>query len=105
MSPALDALLVSAALALCAGYALFALGPRSWRRRALASAAGWAARLPASLGLEWLAQRLRAAAASSASGGCGGCESCADGSPDGSTAEGAPREVNVPLARIGRRGR
>jgi hypothetical protein len=100
MSPLLDDILVAAALVASAGYALFALGPRTWRRGALSRVAGWAAHMPAWSGLRALATRLGAAAAKSP-GACGGCDSC------GSEGEAAPTvdqsEIKVPLTRIGRR--
>ncbi|MGD0493456.1 MAG: DUF6587 family protein [Steroidobacteraceae bacterium] len=106
MSHVLDNLLVAAALLASAVYALFALGPRAWRRRALARAAGWAGRAPAWLGLRGLAARMDAAAAKS-SGGCGGCGDCGS---ESSPAAGAPAsarpgggDIKIPLASIGRR--
>jgi hypothetical protein len=99
--------LVAAALLASAVYALFALGPRALRRRALSRVAAWAARAPARLGLRGLAAGLGAAAAKS-SGACGGCDNCgsenatAQGPQAGST-HSSGGDIKIPLASIGRR--
>ena len=101
VNPVLDDILVAAALLASVVYALFSLGPKSVRRRALSYAAGWALRTPARLGLRGLGTRL-GAAATKASGACGGCDSCgsdaaAPGTPTGDS------DIKIPLSRIGRR--
>jgi hypothetical protein len=95
----LDNTLVGLALVVSAGYALTSLGPRSVRRRLLASLSRMTARAPAFLGLRRMSERL-AASAGKAQGACGGCDNCgAEKTP--APAPGA--EVNVPVAKIGRR--
>jgi hypothetical protein len=103
MSSVLDHLLVAAALLASAGYALFALGPKSLRRWMLGALARGAAGAPAHLHLSGIARRLTAAA-SKAQAACGGCESCAaePASPGGEPRASAP-EVRVPLSQISRR--
>lgn len=103
MNPVLDDILVAAALLASAVYALFALGPRTLRQRALSRIAGWALRAPARLGLRGLAARLGAASAK-ASGACGGCDNCGSESvatENQASASGA--DIKIPLASIGRR--
>jgi hypothetical protein len=113
VSPVLDDALVAAALLGSAVYAMFALGPRALRQRALSRIAGWAALAPAWSGLRGLAARLGAAAAKSP-GACGGCDNCGS---EGTTAEGpqatsgsarssgarSSGDIKIPLASIGRR--
>ena len=104
MNPVLDDILVAAALLASAVYALFALGPRALKRRALSRVAGWALRAPAWFGLRGLAARLGAASAQ-ASGACGGCDNCAsDGAATTETSASARgADIKIPLASIGRR--
>ena len=97
VNPVLDDLLVAAALLASLAYAVFALGPRALRRRALARLAGWAGRLPSWLGLSRLGTRL-SAAAEKPPGACGGCDSCGS-----ETKAPAAPEIKIPLARVGRR--
>jgi hypothetical protein len=107
VSPILDNVLVAAALLASGVYAMFALGPRTLRRRALSRVAVWAERAPAWLGLSGFAARLAAAAAKS-SGACGGCDNCgsesatAQDSQPGSTRSNGD-DIKIPLASIGRR--
>ncbi|HTV94513.1 MAG TPA: DUF6587 family protein [Steroidobacteraceae bacterium] len=96
----LDDTLVAIALAASAAYALWALGPKSLRRRLGSALAALAARAPAGLHLEAVARRLRETSAHGG-GACGGCESCAP-QADAPLAS-APAEVRVPLANIGKR--
>lgn len=84
MNGLLDYVLVGSALFASIVYAVFALGPRSWRRRLVVAGA----RLSAAFGLRRLAQRMEIAAANPGSGGCGGC-GCND--------------AKIPLRKIGRR--
>jgi hypothetical protein len=101
MSGIVDNSLVGLALILSAGYAVSALGPRTWRRRLLAFLGRVAARAPAFTGVRRMAQRL-AAASETKGGACGGCESC--GSEDAGAQKPPAAEVRVPVAKIGRRG-
>ena len=96
MNGILDNSLVGLALLMSAGYALLTLGPRSLRRRWLASLGRAAARAPVFLGLRRSAQRLSAAADKPA-GACGGCDDC------GSEKSAPAAEVSVPVEKIGRR--
>jgi hypothetical protein len=105
VNPILDDLLVAAALLVSLGYALFALGPRALRRRALSRIAGWAGRGPSWLGLSGLAARVGSAAAKPA-GSCGGCDGCASDGKSPSAAQqtpGSASEIKIPLASVGRR--
>jgi hypothetical protein len=112
VSIVLDDALVAAALLASLAYALFALGPRTWRRALLLRIALRAGRAPSWLGMTRLAARLASAAGSS--GSCGGCESCGSGSKPsglapaaGEAVSGATHsraaEIKIPLASIGRR--
>jgi hypothetical protein len=76
----LDEILVGGALLASIIYALFALGPRSWRRGLLG----------------------RAAAIKSA-GACGGCDDCGSATPAAGSAGSAEPEVRIPVSKIGRR--
>jgi hypothetical protein len=103
VNPVLDDILVAAALLASVVYALFSLGPKSVRRRALSHAAGWALRAPAWLGLRGLAARL-GAAATKASGACGGCDSCgSDAAAPGPSTPAGDSDIKIPLSSIGRR--
>lgn len=105
----LDQLLVGLLLAASAGYALMTLGPKTLRKRILAGMSRLAATAPRVFGLSRWAQRLQAAAAAKPKGACGGCEDCGTGTGTGigaGTASGAqstPREISVPVGKIGRR--
>ena len=76
MNSVLDNTLVGLALVVSAGYAVTSLGPRSVRRRVLASLSWMTARAPAFLGLRKLSERLAIASAGKAQGACGGCDNC-----------------------------
>jgi uncharacterized protein DUF6587 len=103
VNPVLDDILVAAALLASAVYALFALGPRTLRRRMLERAAGWALRAPAWCGLRGVAARLGAASVK-ASGACGGCDNCgSEGAATETSAAAGGADIKVPLASIGRR--
>jgi hypothetical protein len=96
----LDNTLVGLALVVSAGYAVTSLGPRSLRRRVLASLSRMTARAPAFLGLRGMSRRLSVASDGKAQGACGGCDNC------GSEKTPAPApgaEVSVPVDKIGRR--
>jgi len=103
VNPVLDDILVAAALLASAVYALFALGPRTLRRRTLERIAGWALRAPAWCGLHDLAARLGAASVK-ASGACGGCDNCgSEGAATETSASAGGDDIKIPLASIGRR--
>jgi hypothetical protein len=103
----LDQTSVGLLLAASAGYALMTLGPKTLRKRILAGASRLAARAPRVFGLSQWAQRLQAAAAAKPRGACGGCEDCGAGAGAGtgaaSGAQSTPREISVPVGKIGRR--
>jgi hypothetical protein len=101
MNGILDNVLVGLALIVSAAYALASLGPKSWRRRALGGLGRVMARAPEFLHLRRAAQRFTVASAGKAPGACGGCDSC--GSDQGPAHEPQESEVNVPVAKIGRR--
>ena len=101
MSRILDHLLVGLVLLVSAAYAVAALGPRSVRRRVLASLSRVMARAPTSLGLRRMAEWLAVRSAGKAPGACGGCDSC--GSEQPPTQKSPDTEVSVPLSDIGRR--
>jgi hypothetical protein len=96
----LDNTLVGLALLVSAGYAVTSLGPRSVRRRVLASLSRMAARAPSSLRLRRISQRLAIASAGKAQGACGGCDNCGS---EKTPAPASAAEVSVPVAKIGRR--
>jgi len=101
----LDKLLVAIVLAASAGYAVYSLGPRSWRRSLAMGLLGAAARAPRAFGLKRLLGRVANAAAAKVPGGCGGCEGCGDGeaAPGQSGYATPPAEIKVPLDKITRR--
>ena len=103
----LDQSLVGLLLAASAGYALLTLGPKTLRKRILEGMSRLAATAPRVFGLSRWAQRLQAAAAAKAKGACGGCEDCGTGTGShAGTASGAqstPREISIPVGKIGRR--
>lgn len=80
MDVLIDNMLVGLALLASVGYALLALGPKTWRRR-IRSALGFKS----------------PDAAASAS--CGGCEGCGSDS----AAPNSSAEVKIPVGKIGRR--
>ncbi|HEX3914933.1 MAG TPA: DUF6587 family protein [Steroidobacteraceae bacterium] len=99
MNSVLDDLLVGAVLLASLGYAVTKLGPRSLKKRVFTALGAMLASAPAILGLGGVAQRL-ANASGKTQGACGGCDNC------GTEPSAVPRpqsEINVPVARIGRR--
>ena len=108
MAHFLDNFLVGLVLAASAGYAAFALGPKSWRAAIARGLGNFALRLPAGLGLRSAVQRLSASWAAKAGGACGGCDNCGSESaakPASGTIAGpvTPGEVRIAVAKIGRR--
>ena len=106
MNGLLDDSLVALALIISAGYAVFALGPRSLKSRMFAGLSNLTARAPAFLGLTRLTAWLAASAAAKSAGACGGCDSCGSEKTPASTAVASTStasEVRVPLAKIGKR--
>lgn len=97
MNGVLDHLLVGLVLLASLGYAVYSLGPRTWRGSLLAATSALLLRLPTCFGLRAVAQRM---AAVKAKGACGGCDNCGSEQPP------APSpEVRIPLAKIGKRRR
>jgi hypothetical protein len=101
MNSFFDNAMVGFALLLSAGYAAFSLGPKSLKQRSLAALSRLAARAPSLLRLQRVAQKLAAASAVKASGACGGCDNC--GSEASVQGPSSAAEINVPIAKIGRR--
>jgi hypothetical protein len=101
MNSFFDNAMVGFALLLSAGYAAFSLGPKSVRQRSLAALSRVAARAPSLLRLQSIAQKLAAASAVKASGTCGGCDNCGSEAPAQRPSPAA--DINVPIAKIGRR--
>jgi len=101
MNGILDNILVGLALTVSATYAVASLGPKSFRRRLLGALGRLMARAPAFLHLQRAAQWFTVASDGKAPGACGGCDSC--GSEQGPVHEPQESEVNVPVAKIGRR--
>lgn len=99
MNAVLDNLLVAAALLASVGYAVVKLGPRTLRKRILGALGLVLESAPPSLKLKSMAQRL-AAASGKAQAACGGCDNCGT---ESSSAPQAQSEINVPVAKIGRR--
>jgi hypothetical protein len=99
MNAVLDNLLVAAVLLVSLGYALVRLGPRTLRKRILWFLSLILASAPSFLKLAGVAQRL-AAASGKTQGACGGCDTCGT---ESSSAPQSPSEINVPVAKIGRR--
>ena len=104
MNGILDNSLVGLALLASAVYAVASLGPTSVRRRLLSAMARAMARTPRFLGLRAMSERLDAVS-QKAQSACGGCDSCGSqqASAEKSTENSPAPEVNVPIARIGRR--
>jgi hypothetical protein len=114
MSHVIDIGLVVILIGASVGYAVFALGPKSFRRLIADRLIGVAARSERVPGLRWFTRRLSAgAAAKLAAGSCGGCDNC--GSEAGAKSPttvagagagaggGAATEVRIPVAQIRRR--
>ena len=99
MNAALDNVLVAAVLLVSLGYALLKLGPRNLRQRILWHLSLILAAAPSYLRLAGIAQRL-AAASGKTPAACGGCDSCGT---ESSSVPQSPSEINVPVAKIGRR--
>jgi hypothetical protein len=99
MNALLDNILVAAVLLASLGYALVKLGPRSLRTWILERLSLILAAAPSFLKLAGVARRL-AAASGKAQAACGGCDSCGT---EPSSAPQSPSEINVPIAKIGRR--
>jgi hypothetical protein len=99
MNAVLDNFLVAAVLLVSLGYALFKLGPRTFRQRILWQSSQVLASAPSFLRLAGVAQRLSAASGKTQTA-CGGCESCGT---ESSSVPQSPSEINVPVAKIGRR--
>jgi hypothetical protein len=99
MNAVLDNLLVAAALFASLGYAVVKLGPRTLRKRILGALGLAFESAPAFLKLKNVAQRL-AAASGKAQAACGGCDNCGT---ESSSAPQPSAEINVPVAKIGRR--
>ena len=97
MNVVLDNFLVTAVLLASLGYALVKLGPRTLRRQILGQLGAILAAAPSFLKLTGVAQRL-AAASGKNQAACGGCDSCGE-----SPAPQSQSEINVPIAKIGRR--
>jgi hypothetical protein len=112
MSHVIDIGLVVILIGASVGYAVFALGPKSFRKLIVDRLIGVAARSERVPGLRWFTRRLSAgAAAKLAAGSCGGCDNC--GSEAGAKSPttvagagaggGAATEVRIPVAQIRRR--
>jgi len=99
MNAVLDNFLVAAVLLVSLGYALIKLGPRTLRQRILWHLSRVLAAAPSFLRLAGVAQRL-AAASGKNQAACGGCDSCGT---ESSSVPQSPSEINVPIAKIGRR--
>jgi hypothetical protein len=100
MNAVLDNFLVAAVLLVSLGYALFKLGPRTFRRRILWHLSLILASAPSLLRLAGVAQRLSAASGKTQAA-CGGCDTC--GTESSSAPQSSSSEINVPIAKIGRR--
>jgi hypothetical protein len=98
MNAILDNILVAAVLLASLGYALVKLGPRSLRKRILGLLSLILAAAPSFLRLAGVAQRLSAASGKNQAA-CGGCDTCGTES----SSPQSPSEINVPIAKIGRR--
>jgi hypothetical protein len=99
MNAVLDNFLVAAVILVSLGYALVKLGPRPLRQRILWHLSRVLAAAPSFLSLAGVAQRL-AAVSGKNQAACGGCDSCGT---ESSAVPQSPSEVNVPVAKIGRR--
>jgi hypothetical protein len=99
MNAVLDNFLVAAVLLVSLGYALVRLGPRTLRKRILGHLSVILAAAPSFLKLAGVAQRLSTASGKTQAA-CGGCDTCGT---ESSSAPRSPSEINVPIAKIGRR--
>jgi hypothetical protein len=99
MNAVLDSLLVAAVLLASLGYALVKLGPLSLRKWILGHLSLILAAAPSFLRLAGVAQRLSAASGKNQAA-CGGCDSCGT---ESQSVPPSPSEINVPIAKIGRR--
>jgi hypothetical protein len=99
MNAVLDNFLVAAVLLVSLGYALVRLGPRTLRKRILWHLSLILAAAPSFLKLAGVAQRLSTASGKTQAA-CGGCDTCGT---ESSSAPQSPSEINVPIAKIGRR--
>jgi hypothetical protein len=99
MNAVLDNILVAAVLLVSLGYALVKLGPRALRRQILGHLSVMLAAAPSFMRLKGVAQRL-AAASGKTKGACGGCDNCGT---ESASAPQSTSEINVPVAKIGRR--
>jgi hypothetical protein len=100
MNHLLDQSLVGLLLLVSAGYALMALGPKTLRTKILTGVSRLAAGAPRMFGLSRWAKQLEAAAGKP-KGACGGCEDCGTGTA--ADAQSTPKEINIPVGKIGRR--
>ncbi|HMD72565.1 MAG TPA: DUF6587 family protein [Steroidobacteraceae bacterium] len=101
MRHVIDLLLVSLALLASAAYLLFALGPKSLRKSAVAAIADLAARVGVIPGLRGPLHRLSANLANKVQGGCGGCVNC--GSDAAAESDAPTPETRVPISKVGLR--
>jgi hypothetical protein len=101
MNAVLDNFLVGVLLLASVAYAVYKLGPRTLRKRVLETMSRAMAAAPASLRLKRVAQKLDAASSGKAQGACGGCDNC--GTETSSEPRTSSAEINVPVAKIGRR--
>ena len=101
MNAVLDNFLVGVLLLVSVGYAVYKLGPRTLRKRILETMSRAMAAAPASLKLRRVVQKLDAASLGKAQGACGGCDNC--GTESSSEPKVSSAEINVPVAKIGRR--
>jgi hypothetical protein len=99
MNAVLDNFLVAAVLLVSLGYALVKLGPRTLRKRILRYSSLILGSAPSFWRLKGAAQRL-ATASGKPQAACGGCDSCGT---EPSSVPRSPSEINVPIAKIGRR--
>jgi hypothetical protein len=99
MNAVLDNFLVAAVLLVSLGYALVRLGPRTLRKRILGHLSVILTAAPSFLKLAGVAQRLSTASGKTQAA-CGGCDTCGT---ESSSAPRSPSEINVPIAKIGRR--
>jgi hypothetical protein len=99
MNAVLDNFLVAAVLLVSLGYALVKLGPRTLRKRILWHLSLILGSAPSFMRLKGVAQRV-ATASGKAQAACGGCDSCGT---ESSSVPRSPSEINVPVAKIGRR--
>jgi hypothetical protein len=111
MSHALDIALVAIVILASVGYAVFTLGPKSFRRGIANRLIGVAARSEHVPGWRRFTRRLSAGAnAKLAGGSCGGCDNCGSEtaakpttSSVGAGGAGGAAEVRIPVAQIRRR--